>query len=508
MDSVIPAHDSGPERGRGREEPPRRGWPPAAGGTHPKVERIARLCADVGALPEMAGAATQGRLDDLARSMAEPFRLAVVGRVKAGKSTLVNALVGRQIAPTAAGECTRVVTWYRYGTPDRAVAVLGDDSRAPVGLVDRALPEDLGIPVEQVQRVEVHLQARALRSLTLIDTPGLATLTEHNEAATRAAILGEHGSARSRHATGDADALLYVVRESERDDDVAFLRDFRSATGNLSASAVNTLGVLSQADLFSTEDPVGTAARTAERIALSCAADLGTVVAVSGLLGEAARTGRITEDLAADLAALAGVPDALLPAWESVEVPGLDRRRAERCARALGPFGLLRGRSHATAGASALRRWSEEVSGIIELEEALADHMLPRAHLIKAGRALGALSALARDQSSEAARDLIEEAALDPLLHSMTELRALHDLLRSNPEAPQRAQLEALLAGGAAHDLLGLPEAAPDATVQVAARRASAQAREAASLAMDLEVVRASNVLARSYALLAETGQQ
>ena len=42
-----------------------------------------------------------------------PLRVAIAGKVKAGKSTLLNALVGEEIAPTDAGECTRIVTWYQ-----------------------------------------------------------------------------------------------------------------------------------------------------------------------------------------------------------------------------------------------------------------------------------------------------------------------------------------------------------------------------------------------------------
>ena len=45
----------------------------------------------------------------------EPLRVAIAGKVKAGKSTLLNALVGEELAPTDAGECTRIVTWYRDG---------------------------------------------------------------------------------------------------------------------------------------------------------------------------------------------------------------------------------------------------------------------------------------------------------------------------------------------------------------------------------------------------------
>ena len=51
----------------------------------------------------------------------EPLRVAIAGKVKAGKSTLLNALVGEQVAPTDAGECTKVVTWYRDGSVPRIV---------------------------------------------------------------------------------------------------------------------------------------------------------------------------------------------------------------------------------------------------------------------------------------------------------------------------------------------------------------------------------------------------
>src|SRR5690242_4923258 len=51
-----------------------------------------------------------------------PIRIALAGTLKAGKSTLVNALVGDTIAPTDATEATRIVTWFRHGPTPKVTA--------------------------------------------------------------------------------------------------------------------------------------------------------------------------------------------------------------------------------------------------------------------------------------------------------------------------------------------------------------------------------------------------
>ena len=59
--------------------------------------------------PELAQACAP-----LTARVSTPPRIVIVGRLKAGKSTLLNALVGAPVAETKALEATNVVTVYQY----------------------------------------------------------------------------------------------------------------------------------------------------------------------------------------------------------------------------------------------------------------------------------------------------------------------------------------------------------------------------------------------------------
>src|SRR6202158_4458271 len=61
-------------------------------------------------------------VERIARQLNQPIRIALAGTLKAGKSTLVNALVGEDIAPTDATEATRIVTWFRHGPTPKVTA--------------------------------------------------------------------------------------------------------------------------------------------------------------------------------------------------------------------------------------------------------------------------------------------------------------------------------------------------------------------------------------------------
>jgi len=468
-----------------------------------------RVCQAVVAV---GGPALVPAVDAVRMSLTEPLRVAVAGRIKAGKSTLVNALVGRLVAPTAAGECTRVVTWYRYGSPDRAEIVRRDGRRVPLPF-NGHLPTELGMPVEEIDRIEVHLQAGALRQLTLIDTPGLATTTTVNEDATRRALLGD--SAASSRAVGQADAVLFLFRETERSDEIEFLRDLQASFGELGASAVNTIGLLSHADLFgsgpfSGEDPFVIAAQRGRQLATDRAGELGEVIPVAALLAESARTGRLREADARQLAALNAVSvTALRLADQLGPPPGIDAAELARLFGILGPYGVAEGRTRAESGAEPVLNWMLRVSGIAAVEELIHSRFVHRAQALKADHALSALEQAALGLPNERqVLAVLEQARLDPDLQPIRELRALGLLARLDPKNPLRATLARLVDAYSDTQRLGLVDspqtrALGPAELAGMARAQGAQAQAEAGFAITPAAAEAARVLARSFLLLA-----
>lgn len=403
-----------------------------------KGEGSFEVVAAVSALCEQARQATAGtpaerEAQRIAARLQGPIRVAIAGRVKAGKSTLLNALVGERLAATDAGECTRLVTTYRYAPGYEVTAELLDGSTTELRFTrnDGALQIELGgLTQAQIARLDVGWPARVLSDMTLIDTPGLESMVDENSARTRAFL--DHSGTNP----AGADAVVYLMRHLHRSD-AEFLGAFMDRTV-VGASPVNALAVLSRADEIGAcrPDALESAARIATRYATDPAVRtlVSAVLPVAGLLAETGLT--LTEAEFAAIRELAALPTAQRTAltrsvddvYEPASAP-LDPAVREALLIRFGLYGLRRAISAVADGevtsSTELSRRMVWDSGLAALSATIREQFLPRARLLQARSALVALRGLAAT-IHDPAQSASVAAQLDRIDAGAMEFSVLH----------------------------------------------------------------------------------
>jgi hypothetical protein len=426
----------------------------------PLSAAVAHLC---NRLQPQVSARTAAGFREVLRRLSAPLQVAVAGRIKSGKSTLVNALIGRRVAPTDVGECTRLVTRFQYGTVDR-VEVVFNDGRKQVLPFDAGgvIPSDLDVDFDQVSHLEAYLTNAVLRDLTVIDTPGLGSLDEASVRRTEQ-LLGaarhskpdddaEGGSddgeldQTSHSAVAGAEAVLYVVTQGVRADDQQALAAFTAATASREAGPVNAIAVLNKADTIAPESVSGSdgdvwkaATLLAEKQAATLKPRVADVIPVIGLLAESAESGGFTSADADALRQLSKLDDTtwetmlfsadIFTTWECDVPSGTRFRLLEK----LDLYGVrsavdaLRADPELTAGA--LRRKLLDASGLANVRGRLDAVVRARADGIKAAAALASVTALAHASGDPGERQRVHDAI---------------EVLLAKPEAHQLRLLEAL----------------------------------------------------------------
>lgn len=377
-------------------------------------------------------------IDQLDTRLHEPLRLAIAGMVKAGKSTLLNALLGERIAATDTAECTRVVTWYRHAPTPRITMHLrdGSESRMPIRREGGLLTFDLGgRTAEEIEWIDVGWPLDGLESLILIDTPGIASLSPETSARTTRFLTPDD-------APSTADAVIYLMRHLHGSD-VGFLEAFRDTAAGAGQS-ICAVAVLSRSDEVGSGriDSLLSARRVAQRYERDgdLAALALAVVPVAGLLAEGARTLRESEYIA--FRELAGLERAareglLVSADRFVRestATGLSIGVREQLLARFGIFGVRLAAALIRGGVSSSSELSEAMvqqSGLIELQEFVQRHFHPRSDILKARGVVLQLQAMMRRTPKEGSEEI--RAGIERFLasaHMLDEL-ALLALARS-----------------------------------------------------------------------------
>ena len=123
------------------------------------------------------------------------FRLLVLGDLKRGKSTLLNALLGEKLLPSDVNPCTAVLTILRYGT-QKQVTIFFKNDRPPQTLDFKTFAREYTIDPDEAKTLESRSQLAfpeveyavleyplplLEKGIEIIDTPGLNDTEARNQ---------------------------------------------------------------------------------------------------------------------------------------------------------------------------------------------------------------------------------------------------------------------------------------------------------------------------------------
>lgn len=126
----------------------------------------------------------------------KPLNVCVVGEFSTGKSSLINALLGESLLPTACEETTALPTFIEYASELRIELINTDGVITPI-TQEQFLNYTVVAPENALCSV-LHYPATWLSDLTLIDLPGLGSQSQRHSDYTHAQISA-------------ADAIVYLL---------------------------------------------------------------------------------------------------------------------------------------------------------------------------------------------------------------------------------------------------------------------------------------------------------
>jgi len=349
-------------------------------------------------------AASQPDLSDLlvslnqSRSMiAQPMRVAFIGGVNNGKSTLMNAFLGESLAATGNRELTYNVSWFRYGERKQLLVhnmeggIEEETFETLTDLTTRC--EENRDLLDRVRYVEVRYPAKLLKEFDLIDTPGLYSAKKKDSENTKRFLLDRDTRPH---------AVVFVFSDTLKARDIAELEDFLKLNGS-PITGITAIGALTKVDNL--DAGLETAERVIDQIRKDHSWTLRsfyTIMPVMGQTGFGAQTLSLEDK--ETLQALAELPAArtnklLLDAKtfgnkeysDEPEIPCAANRLLlfER----LGTHGIRHALKHLRNGQSLDEIRSSLLTGsnVDKLRHLVVSHFGNRAFLIKSHSALDAI---------------------------------------------------------------------------------------------------------------------
>lgn len=478
-------------------------------------------------------------LEQAQERLNQPMRVAVVGLIKAGKSTMMNALLGEAVVATGTVEATFNVNWLRYGDTSGLLVHFKEENGQTPPPEAKSLAELTALTLRgdknkdyllKIKYIEVTCPNPLLKIFHLIDTPGLASYYQDDSQNTKdfLKLHGQELTQVTQAETSTADAVLYLFSHNIAVEDAKIVHEFQ---GVGHTTPINAIGVLTKVDAYWSDDnanPLEAGQRISSRL-------LGhpqvsrlfySIRPVCGLLALGAQT--LTPTEYETLRCLATLPpdrfEKLLKVVERFatreypqepDIPPAPAR--QQVAVRLGQYGVwlacdyLRHTSitdREKLAAELLRQ-----SGVAELRNLIISHFGNRAFLIKLNTGLRQIASICfqeRYRQTGMDRRILEEIAerfeaLEAQEHAFHELQVLRNYYEEKLNfSPEEIKLLLEITGEygiSCGERLGLSECAtiPEMLGVAEQKKHYWQLRANDFLSTDRATLQGANVLARSY---------
>lgn len=222
---------------------------------------------------------------NLAAALTSRFTVAIIGQMRSGKSTLLNALIGQRLAPVGINETTATINCFRHGKDGECGKFRvhwDDDSTEDLPLTEVEAWVGRSENARRTKVLDFFASSDFLASANIVDTPGTRSTIEEHEDAT-ITYLAEKLQEVTLREGGQADAVIYVVNPVARKDDAELLRWFGDRTRLPGASAINSIAVVQKWEHLR-PDPLNKIEEMCDRMRGQFAGKVSEVLPVSGIL--------------------------------------------------------------------------------------------------------------------------------------------------------------------------------------------------------------------------------
>jgi len=176
----------------------------------------------------------------IAENVTHPFNVAVFGKMKRGKSTIVNSLLGRRLAITDQTEATATINIVSYAPSgsdllQKFIIHWWDAPPETYPLSELKKWTGPDGQFERIKYIQLYADIPSLKYHEIIDTPGTESTVEKHQTITQDFLDP------TVHVGRKADALVYVLGKNVEEADLKYLRMYQQGG---SSSSFNVLCVM------------------------------------------------------------------------------------------------------------------------------------------------------------------------------------------------------------------------------------------------------------------------